>query len=232
MSRNKPNAKRDAASSGASVKTPGIQKPQSTTTGKLNAKENRRRSRGRKQQVRWMKQQGFAEANENASPGRSSDVVECEVHHKFRSLRYMMPLPNPETGGTRRWECRQGHQCVLGSPRGRPGPREAESLSEEFSVHSPAEAFSRQMACTANASADQVAIFLDAENLGHFLKRQNGAEKLIKVASEFGSPIVRKAFGDWSQPGVNTHQALLVQNGFQLVHTPHPVSKRSKYRRD
>jgi len=72
-----------------------------------------------------------------------------------------------------------------------------------------------------------VAIFVDAENLGQFLKRDNGAQRLVQEAKEYGSPIVRKAFGDWSQAGVNAHQALLVENGFQLVHTPHPVSGKA-----
>ena len=62
-----------------------------------------------------------------------------------------------------------------------------------------------------------VAIFVDAENLGHYLKRHSGAQRLVQEAKQYGSPIVRKAFGDWSQPGVNAHQALLVENGMCTV---------------
>ena len=74
-----------------------------------------------------------------------------------------------------------------------------------------------------SSSSDvDVGIFVDAENMSYFLS-QKGAERLIETASEFGRPIVRKAFGDWSNGGVNAHQDSLVSNGFQLIHTPHPV---------
>jgi hypothetical protein len=53
-----------------------------------------------------------------------------------------------------------------------------------------------------------------------FLK-QRGAEKLIEIGSNAGVPIVRKAFGNWSNPSITAHQAELVKNGFQLIHTPH-----------
>jgi len=76
------------------------------------------------------------------------------------------------------------------------------------------------------SAPQHVGIFVDVENLGNFLKH-SGAEKLVETASEYGSPIVRKAFGNWANPGVSAHQARLVANGFQLVHTPHPVSGKN-----
>ena len=67
-------------------------------------------------------------------------------------------------------------------------------------------------------------IFVDAENLSGFL-RDGGSRQLISWAVELGNPIVRKAYGNW-----NTMQGLergLVENGFQLIHTPYPVAGKS-----
>ena len=67
-------------------------------------------------------------------------------------------------------------------------------------------------------------IFVDAENLSGFL-RNGGARQIISWAVELGNPIVRKAYGNW-----NTMQGLergLVENGFQLIHTPYPVAGKS-----
>lgn len=64
-----------------------------------------------------------------------------------------------------------------------------------------------------------VGIFVDAENVLNFLK-DGGASELIKIAIEEGQPIVRKAFGDWSNGGVGAHQGGLAANGFQLVQVP------------
>ncbi len=44
-----------------------------------------------------------------------------------------------------------------------------------------------------------VGIFLDAENLTQFLKAEGG-RRLVDWAVEFGNPIVRRAYGDWSLP--------------------------------
>jgi hypothetical protein len=72
----------------------------------------------------------------------------------------------------------------------------------------------------------KVGIFLDAENLAQFVK-SDGGRKLIAYASDFGDPIIRRAYGDWSQPSLKPHQYILLQGGFQLVHTPHPVPKKN-----
>ena len=69
-------------------------------------------------------------------------------------------------------------------------------------------------------------IFLDAENLTQFLKDEGG-RKLVDSAIEFGNPIVRRAYGNWSLPSLNIHQHQLIENGFQLIHTPHPVPKKN-----
>ena len=71
-----------------------------------------------------------------------------------------------------------------------------------------------------------VGIFVDAENVAGFLKR-GGADKLVELASEYGNPVVRMAFGDWAQGALSAHQAPLVANGFKLEHTPHPVPKKA-----
>jgi len=92
---------------------------------------------------------------------------------------------------------------------------ESESLSQQAPASRP------QQATQPDAS---VAIFVDAENLGKYLS-QGGAAKLIQEARGYGSPIVRRAFGDWSQVGVNAHQKSLRENGFDFVHTPPAVGK-------
>jgi hypothetical protein len=75
-----------------------------------------------------------------------------------------------------------------------------------------------------SSMTSHVGIFADAENVTDYLK-QGGAEKLVELASEYGNPVVRMAFGDWAQ-GLRAHQELLVANGFKLEHTPHPVPKK------
>jgi hypothetical protein len=71
-----------------------------------------------------------------------------------------------------------------------------------------------------------VGIFLDAENLTQFLKAEGG-RRLVDWAVEFGNPIVRRAYGDWSLPGLHIHQRLLITNGFKLVHSPHLISGKN-----
>ncbi len=72
----------------------------------------------------------------------------------------------------------------------------------------------------------QAGIFVDAENLQGALKR-DGARRLVELASEFGNPIVRRAYGNWNVQGLQLLQHSLVSNGFQLIHVPYPVSKKS-----
>ena len=69
-------------------------------------------------------------------------------------------------------------------------------------------------------------IFVDAENLTQFLKA-NGAQKLVESAAEFGSPLVRHAYGNWNVPAMQGIQQGLLANGFQMIHTPYPVAKKS-----
>lgn len=71
--------------------------------------------------------------------------------------------------------------------------------------------------CSTRAHAG---IFVDAENLQGFLKR-GGASRLVEQASEFGSPIVRRAYGNWNMAGMQALQGQLVTNGFQLIHVPY-----------
>ena len=69
-------------------------------------------------------------------------------------------------------------------------------------------------------------IFVDAENLQGFLKR-GGASRLVEEAAEFGNPIVRRAYGNWNMSGMQALQGQLVTNGFQLIHVPYPIPKKS-----
>ncbi|KAK3273315.1 hypothetical protein CYMTET_18439 [Cymbomonas tetramitiformis] len=103
------------------------------------------------------------------------------------------------------------------------------------SIHPASAGFGARALNTASISADaapveatrpDVGIFLDSENLLYFLKCA-GATRLVKHAAEFGNPIIRKAYGDWSEPGLHKHQQSLVKHGFQLVHTPHPIKGKN-----
>ena len=53
------------------------------------------------------------------------------------------------------------------------------------------------------------------------------ASRLVEQAAEFGSPIVRRAYGNWNMAGMQALQGQLVTNGFQLIHVPYPVPKKS-----
>lgn len=73
---------------------------------------------------------------------------------------------------------------------------------------------------------DKVAIFLDIENLSTWLKA-DGGQKLLERASELGRVVVRRAYGNFSIPGVSIHQAQLNLLGFDFVHTYHPVKGKN-----
>ena len=82
----------------------------------------------------------------------------------------------------------------------------------------------RRAFCTKGFAAP-TGIFVDAKNLTDFLQK-GGSQQLISWAAEVGNPIVRKAYGNWNaMQGVV--QTSLVENGFQLIHTPYPVSGKS-----
>jgi hypothetical protein len=49
-----------------------------------------------------------------------------------------------------------------------------------------------------SSRGQKVGIFVDAENVGAILKN-DGARTLVEIASEFGNPVVRKAYGNWKK---------------------------------
>ena len=51
--------------------------------------------------------------------------------------------------------------------------------------------------------------------------------RLVEEAAEFGNPIVRRAYGNWNMSGMQALQGQLVTNGFQLIHVPYPIPKKS-----
>lgn len=70
--------------------------------------------------------------------------------------------------------------------------------------------------------AEKVAVFVDVENLAGWLKT-DGAETILDRAAELGSVVVRRAYGDFSNPGVMARQLDLNRTGFEFVHVYHPV---------
>jgi hypothetical protein len=73
---------------------------------------------------------------------------------------------------------------------------------------------------------DKVGIFLDIENLAGWLKL-DGGETLLDRASELGSVVVRRAYGDFSLPSVSKRQSELNLLGFEFVHVYHPVKGKN-----
>ena len=75
-------------------------------------------------------------------------------------------------------------------------------------------------------SKSKVAIFVDVENLTHWVK-DDGPERLMADISSIGQVIVRRAYGVWSKPGIVNFQAPLNRLGFELIHSFHPVSGKN-----
>lgn len=74
--------------------------------------------------------------------------------------------------------------------------------------------------------SSQIAIFIDAENLTSWIKN-GGVESLMEELLPLGQIVVRKAYGKWSTTQLAPLQSVLNDNGFELVHTFHPVSGKN-----
>lgn len=74
--------------------------------------------------------------------------------------------------------------------------------------------------------SSQVAIFIDAENLTSWIKN-GGVESLMEELLPLGQIVVRKAYGKWSTTQLAPLQSVLNDNGFELVHSFHPVSGKN-----
>ena len=72
----------------------------------------------------------------------------------------------------------------------------------------------------------RVAIFVDAENVTHWLK-QDVVKALIAELLLLGQLIIRKAYGVVSRSQLTIHQATLNQQGFEIIHCYHPVSRKN-----
>ncbi len=72
----------------------------------------------------------------------------------------------------------------------------------------------------------RVAVFVDTENLAHWVKH-GGLEVLLEDLSSIGAVVVRKAYARWSSSNMDIHQATLNRHGFELIHTFHPVSGKN-----
>jgi len=73
---------------------------------------------------------------------------------------------------------------------------------------------------------DRVAIFLDAENLTQWIKR-DGPKKLIEELNADGTVLVRKAYARWTSTNLADFQQPLNLLGFELIHTFHPVNGKN-----
>jgi uncharacterized LabA/DUF88 family protein len=75
-------------------------------------------------------------------------------------------------------------------------------------------------------NTSKIAIFVDVENLTHWVKH-SGPDDLLNELKSKGSTIVRKAYGNWSQPSISSLQVSLDHLGFDLVHSFHPISGKN-----
>lgn len=74
--------------------------------------------------------------------------------------------------------------------------------------------------------SNYIAIFIDAENLTSWIKN-GGVDTLMDELRSLGQVVVRKAYGKWSTPQLAPLQSVLNENGFELIHTFHPVSGKN-----
>jgi uncharacterized protein (TIGR00288 family) len=71
-----------------------------------------------------------------------------------------------------------------------------------------------------------IAVFIDVENLTQWLKHK-GLEKLMAELSQSGQVVIRKAYGNWSNQGIQRFQEELNRQGFEMMHSYHPVSGKN-----
>lgn len=75
-------------------------------------------------------------------------------------------------------------------------------------------------------NASNIAIFVDVENLTHWVK-YSGPEHLLEELNKKGSTMVRKAYGNWSRASISSLQISLDRLGFDLTHSFHPISRKN-----
>jgi uncharacterized LabA/DUF88 family protein len=71
----------------------------------------------------------------------------------------------------------------------------------------------------------RVVILVDVENLPGWLAK-GGADRLVEIAVQYGNPLTRRAYGDWTRENIRKTQRPLTKAGFRLVHTFHPVKRK------
>jgi NYN domain/OST-HTH/LOTUS domain len=74
--------------------------------------------------------------------------------------------------------------------------------------------------------SSKIAIFIDTENLTQWVK-EDGADKLLSELSSTGQIIVRRAYGNWTNPSLFNFQGNLNRSGFELIHNYHPISGKN-----
>lgn len=70
--------------------------------------------------------------------------------------------------------------------------------------------------------APKLAVFLDTENMAGWLRR-DGGQALMELAADLGDAQIRRAYGNWVSGNITGLQADLTRQGFELVHTWHPI---------
>ena len=75
-------------------------------------------------------------------------------------------------------------------------------------------------------NASNIAIFIDVENLTHWVKH-SGPEYLFDELKPKGRTVVRKAYGNWSNPSISLLQVSLDKMGFDFSHNFHPIKGKN-----
>lgn len=76
------------------------------------------------------------------------------------------------------------------------------------------------------AKTKRIAVFIDAENVGEWIK-QDGISLLLEELKSYGQIVIRRAYGVWSRPQLTMHQAAINKQGFELIHCYHPVTGKN-----
>lgn len=71
-------------------------------------------------------------------------------------------------------------------------------------------------------NTSNIAIFIDVENLTHWVKH-SGPEYLFDELKEKGTTVIRKAYGNWSSNNISSLQISLDRLGFDFSHNFHPI---------
>lgn len=75
-------------------------------------------------------------------------------------------------------------------------------------------------------NTSNIAIFIDVENLTHWVK-YSGPDYLFDELKQKGNVLIRKAYGNWSNASISLLQVNLDRLGFDFSHNFHPIKGKN-----